>query len=82
MEFNSEWFLEKSTMIWYFQEGLRPLVKVKIEERGWELNSFKEFVKKAVDAKAKVAFWPRSYAYKTDQYYFRGSRPWAAKAST
>ena len=53
-------------MIWYFQEGLRPSVRVEIEQRGRELNSFKELIQKAVDAKAKAALRPRFYACKTD----------------
>ena len=69
-------------MIRYFQEGLRLSVRVEIELRGWELNSFKELVYKAVDAKAKAALWPRSYACKTDQHCLWGSRPLVAKAST
>ena len=34
---------------------------VKIEQRGWKLDSFKELVKKTVDAKAKAALRPRFY---------------------
>ena len=69
-------------MIWYFREDLRPLVRVKMEQRGQQLDSFEELVKKAVDAKAKATLWPRSYARKTDQYCFWGTRPSAGKAST
>ena len=69
-------------MIQYFREGLRPSVRVEMEQRGQELDSFKELVEKTVDAKAKAAFRPRSYACKTDQYCLRSSRPSAAKAST
>ena len=68
-------------MIWYFREGLRPLVRVKIEQRSREIDSFKELVKKAVDAKAKTAFRPRSYPCKTDHHCLQSSRPSAAKAS-
>ena len=53
-------------MIWYFQKDLRPSVRVEIEQRGRELTSFKELVKKAVDAEAKAALWPRSYACETN----------------
>ena len=38
-----------------------------MEQRGLKLNSFKELVEKAVDAKVKAALRPRSYACKTDQ---------------
>ena len=69
-------------MIWYFREGLRPLVRVEIEQRSQELDSFKELVEKTVNAKAKAAFWPRSYTYKIDQHCFQDSRPFAAKTNT
>ena len=69
-------------MIRYFREGLRPSVRVEMEQRGRELNSFEELVEKAVDAEAKAALRPRSYARETDQHCLRGSRSSAAKAST
>ena len=82
IEFDPKCAPEEGTMIWYFQEGLRLLIRVKIEQRGWELDSFKELVKKAVEAEAKATLRPRSYARKTDWYCFRDSRPSAAKTST
>ena len=66
IEFNLECAPKEDTMIWYFREDLRPLMMVKMEQRGRELNSFKELVEKAVDAKAKAALRPRSYTCKTD----------------
>ena len=60
-------------MIRYFQEGLRPSVRVKMEQSGRELNSFKEQVKKVIDAKAKAALRARSYFRKTDQHCLQGS---------
>ena len=68
IEFDPEYASEEDTMIWYFREGLRPSVRVKMEQRGQELNSFKELVEKAVDAEAKAALQPRFYACKIDQY--------------
>ena len=53
-------------MTWYFQKSLRPSVRVEIEQCGRELDSFKELVKKTVDAEAKAALQPRSYACETD----------------
>ena len=53
-------------MIRYFWEGLRPLVRVEMEQRGRELDSFEELVEKAVDAEAKAALRTRFYACKTD----------------
>ena len=40
IEFDPEYASEKGTMIRYFREGLRPSIKVKMEQRGQELNSF------------------------------------------
>ena len=82
IEFNSEWAPEEGTMIWYFWEGLCLSIKVEMEQHGRELNSFKELIEKAVDAEAKAALRPRSYACETDQYCLQGSQPSAAKAST
>ena len=82
IEFDSEWAPEEGTMIWYFREGLRPSIRVEMEQRGRELDSFEELVEKAVDAEAKAALRPRSYARETDQHCLQGSRPSAAKTST
>ena len=82
IEFDSEWAPKEGTMIWYFREGLCPSVKGKMEQRGQELNSFKELVKKASNAKAKAALWPHFYACKTDQHCLRGSQLSTAKTST
>ena len=69
-------------MIWYFQEGFWLSIRVEIEQRGQELDSFEELIKKVVNVEAKAAFRPHSYAHKTDQHCLRGSRLSAAKAST
>ena len=68
-------------MIWYFWEGLHPSVRVEIEQRDRELDSFEELVKETVDAEAKAIFRSRSYTCKTNQHCFRNSCPSAAKAS-
>ena len=69
-------------MIWYIQKDLRPSVRVEIEQRGQELDSFEKLIKKAIDAKAKAALWPCSYACNTNQRCLRDSWLSAAKAST
>ena len=53
-----------------------------MEQRGQELDSFEELVKKAVNAEGKAALRPLFYACKTDQYCIRKSRLSTAKAST
>ena len=82
IEFDPEYALEEGTIICYFRKGLRPLIRVEMEQRGQELNSFEELVKKTIDAKAKAALRPCSYAREIDEHYFRSSWPSAAKAST
>ena len=81
IEFDFEWAPKEGTMIWYFQEGLRPSVRVEIEQRGREFDSFEELVKKTVNAEAKAALRPSSYTCKTDQHFLQRSRLSAAKAS-
>ena len=69
-------------MIRYFREGLQPTVRVEMEQRGQELNTFEELVKKTVDAEAKATFQPHCYARKTDQYCLWSSQPSTAKTTT
>ena len=61
-------------MIRYFREGLRSSIQAEMEQRGRELDRFKELVEKTVDAKAKAVLRPCSYARETDQHYSQGSR--------
>ncbi len=81
-EFDSDRALGEPTMIRYFREGLKPSIWVKMEQRGRELDSFKELVKKAKDAEAKTALRPREYAWDTDQYCLQGNRLEPKKAKT
>lgn len=53
-------------MIWYFQKGLRYSILAKRKQRGRELDSFEELVKKAKNAEAKVALQSYIYAQDTD----------------
>ena len=69
-------------LIWYFREGLQTSVRVEIKQCSEKLDSFKELVEKTVDAEAKAALWPHSYAHKTNQYYLKGSQPSAAKTNS
>ena len=45
-------------MIWYFWKGPCPLVRVKIEQRGRELNSFEELIKKPSTERLKPLSGP------------------------
>lgn len=69
MKFDSDGASEECAEIRYVREDFKPLVRVEMEQHGWELNNFDEIVAKAVDAKAKTALRPRSSTRKTNQYY-------------
>ena len=67
LEYNPVRAPTKPTMLKYFQEGLKPSVLTELEYRDLELESFNQMVKKAVNAKAKSAFQPRSSTKDIDQ---------------
>lgn len=67
--------LIERTMIRYFWEVLKLSIKAKINQCRRELDSFEEFVEKAVKAEAKVALQPKLYAYKIDYRCFWGTCP-------
>ena len=73
------------TMLRYFREGLRPSIRVELEHRDLELESFEQLVKKVVEAKSKASLRPRNTTREMDQHCSRNSRPTntiVAKAST
>ena len=57
-------------------------MQVELEQRGQKLVSFEEIVETTVDAKAKAAFKPRSYACNTNQYCLRDCWPSPGKTNT
>lgn len=74
MKFDSVEASTKLTMIQYFQEDLKPSIEAKMDQRGRELDSFKELVERAVEAQTKGALQPVSYTHKTDQHCLRENR--------
>ena len=73
------------TMLRYFREGLWPSIRVELEHRDLELESFEQLVKKVVEAEGKASLRPRTITREMDQHCSRGSRPantTVAKAST
>ena len=70
LKFDAKWASAEDTKICYFRKSLKPSVWAKIEQRSWELNSFEEFIQKAVDADAKAALQPHFYICNADQYCF------------
>ena len=73
------------TMLRYFWEGLWPSIRVELEHRDLELESFEQLLKKVVEAEGKASLRPRTTTREMDQHCSRGSRPTiitVAKVST
>ena len=62
-------------MICYFQEGLQPSIKVKIEQQDWESVNFEEMVQRAVNAEAKAGLKSTTMIQNSDIRCPRGYRP-------
>ena len=63
------------TIVWYFEEGLKPSIKAEIDQDDSQLIDYKELVSKAVRANAKAGLQSSSYMRETDLNYLRGSWP-------
>ena len=59
-------------MICYFWEGLKPFIKIEIEQQDRALTSFKEMVQRAVNTKAKVGLKSSIMVWNADSRYPRG----------
>ena len=62
-------------MICYFWEGLKPSIKVEIEQQERESVNFEEIVQRAVNAEAKVGLKFSTMVQDLDICCFRGYRP-------
>ena len=62
-------------MICYFWEGLKPFIKVKMEQQDRESMDFKEMVKKAVNVEAKVGLRSSTMVRDLDARCPRGHHP-------
>ena len=63
------------TMICYFQEGLKPLIKVEMEQQDWPSTSFKEIVQRAVNVEAKAGLRSSTMIRNSDARCPKGHRP-------
>ena len=81
LEFDADGAPGEPTMIRYFREGLKPSIQAEMEQRGRELDNFKDTIQKTVDAETKAALRPRSAARETDQHCPRGTRPAKSQGS-
>lgn len=85
IEFDADGAPEESDLIRFFREGLKPLVKAQMEQRGREIDSWEDLVEKAIDAEAKASLQPPSSIREMDQRCPRGNRlahTTVAKSST
>ena len=72
-------------MIYYFREGLKPSIKVEIEQQDRESIDFEEMMQRAVNAEAKACLRSSSMVRDSDIRCPRGHRPsnsTAAKVQT
>ena len=72
MEFDPSIVSTESTMVRYFEEGLKPSIRDEIDQ---DTDDYKELVVKAVRAQAKLGLQPSFYMWKTDIHILWGSRP-------
>ena len=56
----------KSTIVKYFEEGLKPFMKAKMDQDATYLDNYEELVAKAVRDEAKAGLRPSSYIRETD----------------
>ena len=57
---------EKSDLIRFFREGLKPSIKAQMEQEGQELDTWKEMIEKAVEIEAKAGLQLASYIREMD----------------
>ena len=80
IEFDQAAAPTESTMVRYFEKGLKPFIKAEMDKNAIHLDNYEELVMKAVRAKAKAGLQPSSYVRETDIQVFRGSQPAHATA--
>ena len=56
----------ESTMVRYFEEGLKSSIKTEIDQDVSHLDNYKELVAKAVRAEAKTGLRPSSHVQETN----------------
>ena len=61
-------------MICYFQESLKPSIKVEIEQQDWESINIEEKMQKAVNVEAKASLRSSNMVQGSDIHCPRGHR--------
>ena len=75
MEFDLAAAPIESTIVRYFEEGLKSSIKAEIDRDATYLDDYEELMSKAIRAEAKAGLRPSSYVRKTDQQVLQGNRP-------
>ncbi len=78
-EFDPTGAPNQTTLIRYFQEGLRPSIQAQLDYRGRDLDGWEEVVEKAGDVEAKANLQPPFYVRDIDVRCPKGHRPSAKK---
>ena len=65
-EFDSAAAPNEEVLIRYFCDGLRPSIRTQTDERGRDLDTWEEAIKKAINAEAKAACQPQSLMREMD----------------
>ena len=66
MEFDPAAASTESTMVRYFEEGLKPSIKAEMDQDATHLDDYEELVAKAVRAEAKAGLRSSSYVREAD----------------
>ncbi len=74
-EFDPTSASNKTILIRYFREGLRPSIRAQLDHQGQDLDGWEEVVEKAGDAEAKANLQPPFYVRNIDAKYPKGHLP-------
>ena len=74
VEFGTIGAPNEPTMVCYFQEGLKPSIKVEMKQQNWASTSFKEIVQRTVNVEAKAGLRSSTIVRDSDARSPRGHR--------
>ena len=80
MEFDPAAAPTESTMVRYFEEGLKPSIKAEMDQDATHLDDYEELVAKAVRAEVMADLQPSASVWETDIQILRGN--WLAHTTT
>lgn len=74
LKFNDD-SLDKSYLIWFFRNGLRPLIKVQIKNSNKKLHDWEDLMQKTIKTKSKTSFLPPLILQEIDQQVTHSKQP-------